>query len=809
MADKVNNVTTKFIADVSDFLKDTQSMKRGIAQANAEFKNATAGMDRWQDSTDGLQAKLTQLNKIVQIEKKRLADMTAEYEELEKAGKANTAEAQRLATAILNQSAKIGKAEAEISKYEKTLADIEKTANEAGDAVEKLGDELGGSATPAQKLRKEIERQEDVLDRLKEDYLNVVLTQGKSSKAAQNLKARIDNLNSELKDNKDLLEQVEDAADDAGDGFTVAKGAVAGFIANGLTKLAEAAKNAITSVLGLADATREYRQTLGTLDTAARDVGVNTDFVRDKFTDLMGVFNDEDSITEGLNNLLTAGFDEKSLGDITESLEGAALKWKDTLKFEGMADSLQEWIGTGGESLTGQFAELLERMGYNLEDVEKKTKNMTAEQRRTYVTNLLAAEGLNTVSESYREQNANIVAAQKANVDYQNKVAEVGAKLEPITTKIREGFARILDKVLELLEDVDFEALGASIDAAFDTFINDILPKIVDGLQWIIDNKDFIVGTIVTIGAAFLAWKAVSIITGVVNALKNMTVAFKALNAVMKANVVGIVITAIAALVAAFIYLWKNCDGFRKFWKDLWAGIKSAAKAVADWIGDAFRKAWNAVKNAWSKTKQFFADIWSSIKNTFKNVASWFSDIFKKAWQGIKNAFKGVAGFFGGIWDKIVSTFRTVGTKVADAIGGAFKTAINAVIRTVEGAINLIPKAVNKAIGAINKLPNVNISKIPTVSLPRLAKGGIVDTATVAQIGEAGKEAVIPLERNTQGLKEIAHLVAEEIGVKNGGVTVVNNNTFNGLTTTRYALHLAQRKSEASWKLLTAHQGGV
>ena len=680
-------------------------------------------------------------------------------------------------------------------------------------------------------LNRTLQAQEQIIAELEKEYNNVASEQGENSEAAQKLTIEInkyraainktkndinkfnknlDEMNSSSKESETTLDDLKDAIDDLDGGFTVAKGAIAGFISQGLTVLVGAAKNAVTSVLGLAEATREYRQTLATLDSAAEDAGVSTDYVRDKFADMMGVFNDEDSVTEGLNNLLTAGFDEKSLNDITSSLEGASLKWKDTLKFEGMADSLQEWIGTGGESLTGQFAELLERMGYNLDEVKEKTAGMTEEQRRTYATNLLAAEGLNTVSEEYRKNNKDMVDAQTANVEYQNTIAELGAKVEPVTTKIREGFTRILEKMLELVEDVDLEALAVKIENAFSYFIDTVMPKIIEGLQWIKDNKTPIMATIVAIGAAFTAWKIVGIVTAVVNAIKNMSAAMKILNAVMKANVIGIVVTAIAALVAAFIYLWNNCEGFRKFWINLWDNIKKVADKTWKAIKGFFVNAWNGIKSAWNGAKKFFSDIWKGITNTFKNVGSWFSNIFQKAWQGIKNAFSGVKKFFGGIWDSIVSTFKSVGTKVADAIGGAFKSAINSVIRTVERAINVIPNTINKALGAINKLPGVEIGRMSTISLPRLAKGTVVDKATTAIIGEAGMEAVVPLDRHTQGLKKMAGMVAEELKTSSrGGVTNNYYNNFNNMPTTRYAMKKAMADSESMWQLYKAMQGGI
>jgi phage-related protein len=743
MAGTENDITTKVYLDVSDLSKNAQLMKREIRDANAEFKNATAGLGKFQDSTEGLQAKLTQLNRILIVEKTRLSDLNDDYEKAVKEKGAMSREAQELAIKIKNQSAVIKKVESDINKYTKSLDDMGKESQDV-----------------AKKER-----------------------------------------------------ELEDATKKVSDGFTVAKGAIAGFIANGLTALVGATKNAISSVLGLADATREYRQNMATLETVADDVGVSTEYIRDKFSDMMGVFNDEDSITETLNNMLMAGFDESNIDAMSKQIEGLALSFKDTLKSEGISDSIQEWIGSGGANLTGNFAEGLERLGYNLEEVQLATAGMTDEQRRNYAIQLLSAKGMGEVSESYREQNRNMVDAQTANERYQQSLAQLGDKIEPVTTKIREGFTKILEKMLELVEGVDIEVLGEKIDKAFDKFVNDIMPKIVEGLQWILDNKDLIIAGIVGIGSAFLAWKVVGVITAVINAIKTMTTAQAGLNLVMSMNPIGLVITAIAGLVTAFIYLWKNCDAFREFWINLWENIKSVAKETWEAITKFFSDAWKKIKSIWSGTKQFFSDIWKSlkegaknawegIKSIFSKVGSFFHDTFTKAWDGVKKVFSTGGKIFTGIKEGIVSAF----TKI-----------VNGIIRGINKVVSVPFNAINKV---LDTLRNIEILKLKPFSwvgnisvpkIPELAKGGIVDKDTIARIGEAGKEAVIPLERNTQGLKKIAKMVADELKASGGGMTINNtyNQTFANMPTTRYAMKKAMSDSNASWQLIKAMQGGV
>lgn len=208
--------------------------------------------------------------------------------------------------------------------------------------------------------------------------------------------------------------------------------------------------------------------------------------------------------------------------------------------------------------------------------------------------------------------------------------------------------------------------------------------------------------------------------------------------------------------------------------------ITSIFKPIAEWFGNLFKTAWSNIQSAFSNVGEFFTGVWGKITGAFSRVTTFFKTAFTNAWNAIKNVFSGVGSFFGGIWNTIKEKFTSIGTKVAEAIGGAFKSAINAVIATVEGAINLVPKAINGALDLINKLPGVDIDPLDEIELPRLAKGGVVNRATLAQIGEAGAEAIIPLERNKAGLKLIADALATEL--KNTALAsgqAVGGNTYN------------------------------
>lgn len=151
MADE-RTITTVFKADISNFTSSTQSLNRYISQVNSEFKLATASMGRWSDNADGLTAKLTQLNRTLDAEKSKLTDMEAAYADLVAQGKQNTKEAQKLATAINNQSAKVKETEKNIEYYTDSLKELEDAGVETREELDKLNKELEDQKQAAKEL---------------------------------------------------------------------------------------------------------------------------------------------------------------------------------------------------------------------------------------------------------------------------------------------------------------------------------------------------------------------------------------------------------------------------------------------------------------------------------------------------------------------------------------------------------------------------------------------------------------------------------------------------------------------------------
>ena len=191
-------------------------------------------------------------------------------------------------------------------------------------------------------------------------------------------------------------------------------------------------------------------------------------------------------------------------------------------------------------------------------------------------------------------------------------------------------------------------------------------------------------------------------------------------------------------------------------------GIHSPSTVFAEFGGFMMDGLVNGLKNAISKVTNACKQIWSAIKDVFSSVGSWFKDTFSKAWQKVKDVFSAGGKIFDGIKDGISSTFKNI---VNGLIGGINKV-IAVPFNSINKMLNTIRSISVLGVEPFKGLWSYNPLSVPQI--PKLAVGGIVNRpgrGVPAIIGEAGAEAVLPLENNTEWMD----ILAEKIG---GNVTI-------------------------------------
>lgn len=186
------------------------------------------------------------------------------------------------------------------------------------------------------------------------------------------------------------------------------------------------------------------------------------------------------------------------------------------------------------------------------------------------------------------------------------------------------------------------------------------------------------IGTIMTI---------VPKIAGAINVVKG---AFAALNVTMLANPITLIIAAIAALVAAFIYLWNNCEGFRQFWINLWEGIKQA------------------VTTAWNAITSFLSTAWESILGIVQTVWGAISGFFTTLWEGITGVFTAawtsISGVMTTIWNTITSVWQSIYDTISpllEAFRYLFETIFEAIRILIERAFTAVSQKIQEIWNAI------------------------------------------------------------------------------------------------------------
>lgn len=526
----------------------------------------------------------------------------------------------------------------------------------ASSGMDDWGSSTDGLAAKLRQLGDVHDAEKRKLDVLQAAYEQTVAEQGAASAAAVDLQTKINNQQavvnktekeldayaakleevergadgaaSDIKNAGDAAKEAGDDAQDGADGWTIMKDVLADFVSNAIS-------SAVDALTSLAEATREYRRDMAQMAQNASDAGQDMGTMKEVLADVAAVTGETDAAMEGLNMLMATGLDTTNLTNAAEAFAGAATKF-DGLKFEGLAEGLQESLAVG--EAVGPFAELIERMGGDLEAFNEGMAACTTEaERQQYAMQWLNESGLQEIHDSYVQNNADLVEAEKAQFRHNDAMAKLGAVIEPINTALANLGAVILEKITPVVESI---------------------------VNWTMENLPAIAPLIAGIAAALGVLATALAIQGLIT---GVTKAFALLNTTMLANPIVLIVAAIAGLVAAFVALWNNCEEFRNFWINLWEGIKNAFSAVVEWfsnaaasIGKFFSDAWQGIKNKWSGAKDWFGNVRKGINEKFQDVDSWMSKKFGGAWTAVKNAFEPFVGYFQQIWNTVKGIFSVV-----------------------------------------------------------------------------------------------------------------------------------------------------
>lgn len=295
---------------------------------------------------------------------------------------------------------------------------------------------------------------------------------------------------------------------------------------------------AVTTALAAnVETSREWNSDMTKLKTNAETSGNNFDFMKSKMQDLVAITGESDSSIEALSNLMAVGFSDEQMTPAINALSGAVEKFPDTLKIESLSDSLQETLATG--AATGQFSELIGRMGDSVDDFNAGLQNCTSEaERQQYALDWLANSGLSEINDEYQSANKSTLDYERASFELQDALASLGTAFTPVMAgakgmaadfltkslpavqKLSGGFTQLFDGVSSLLDAYDSGGLDG---------LTEQIPVVISGLfssasETLAENAPTLITAATTVLTSIiqsLAQSAPSLINSILPSLLN------------------------------------------------------------------------------------------------------------------------------------------------------------------------------------------------------------------------------------------------------------------------------------------------
>ena len=594
---KKTEVTTSFTADISGLKKGIKEAKQQITIANAEFKKATAGMDDWRKSSEGVSAKLKQLDTTLRSQKEILAAYQRQLELTEEAYGENSEEANRLRVSILNQEAAITRTERQILQYDHELDELTASESEAGREAERLAQQTEDAREAAKQGTEGFSVLKQVLANLATDVIRKlvdgivelgkeVVNTGKDFTSSMSEVAAISGATA---DEMSLLEETarefgEKTVFSASEAAQALKYmALAGWDANTSAKALGGVLNlAAASGMGLAEASDMVTDYLTAFGMSADQSSYFADMLayaqshanttaaqlseayKNCAATLHASGQDVETVTSLLSQMANQGLKGSEAGtalsavmrDITSKMQDGAIAIGDT--------------NVQVQDQQGNFRDLTDI----LSDVQAATNGLGDAEKMVALQSTFTARSLkgislilnSSVSETakFEDELRKCTGTAEAMSDVMTDNLE--GDLTKFNSKLQEAEITIYKGVEPSLREM-VKSLNVLVDKGVD-IAQKIIPSLVNGATNLVKNFDKVASAVTGIAVGFATFKvatvALNLATAATTIFANATTiaaaAQEVLNLIMAANPALIVAAALAALCAGLVVYMNNVD---------------------------------------------------------------------------------------------------------------------------------------------------------------------------------------------------------------------------------------------------------
>lgn len=364
--------------------------------------------------------------------------------------------------------------------------------------------------------------------------------------AAQETADAVDNLGDESGQTATELDKVEKEAGEADQATSDLGAAIGTAVKGGFTALIAAATAVATAIVGLAEATREYRTEMGKLDSAFSASGYSSDTAKAAYKELQGVIGETDQAVEAAQQIALLAESEEDVAKWAELAAGVVGTFGDALQPETFYEAANETLKLG--EATGAYVQMLEGVGMDVDDFNEGLKKCnTAAERQEYLLGV-TEKALGDAGKEYKKNNQHIIDANNATDDWNEALADLGGYMEPVLTDFKKLGTSLLKNAKEPLK------------AVADFVRTKFIPALTNAGNWVIENLPKIGIVAAGLTATIVLYKAAVLSAEL--ATKGLTIATiaqqaaqAALNVIMNANPVILVATAVVGLTTALIAL--------------------------------------------------------------------------------------------------------------------------------------------------------------------------------------------------------------------------------------------------------------
>ena len=779
MASRIKGITVEIGGDTTKLTDALKDVNKEISSTQAQLKDVEKLLKLDPSNTELLSQKQRLLTEAVEATGEKLEALKAASEQANEALEKGT---------ITRE--KYDALQREIVETEQALEKLEKQAGESSVALQKI------SVTGAnfQEVGEKIESVGKSLLPVTTAITGVGVA---GIKVASDFEKAMSGVQAITGATGEDFEKLRETAIDLGATTSFSSGEVA----EAMTEMAKAGwttKQIIEGMAGVLDATAASGENLGTVATIVADAitgfGLSAkDSAR--VADLMT--QAANSGTIGVSDL---GESYKYLAPLAQSMGLSIEDVTTALSAMSMAGIKGSQAGTSLRTVLANMAkpsstvaDAMDELGISITNsdgsfqsleqiittMRTKFSGLTDDQKAYYATALAGKEGmsglislLNLTQEEYEALTASMnncsgIAGQTAAVmqdNLQSKVEQLGGSLESLAIKLSEYVIPYLTGLVEkITATVDaFTNLSPGVQKA--VLVVGGVVAVLGPLLIVIGKVISAVGTIMTI---------IPKLAGLLNVVKT---AFALLNTTMLANPIMLIIAAIAALVAAFIYLWNNCEGFRQFWIDLWKKIKEATSkafsAIGKGIKDTVSKIGESIKSGFNNAVNFITELASS-------AHTWGSDIISGIVDGIRSCISKVKDAVTDVADTIRSFlhFSVPDEGPLTDYESWMPDFMSGLARGIEQSRGMIAKAVDGVASdmvispKMGALEAAGVGTVPVGDSSDMLSGitGAITEALGRMGGQNSGDIVIPVYLGGTMLDEVIVNAQQRMNLRSGG----------------------------------------